>query len=58
MSLKAQMKLADKLGAAKVVMIGENELKNGEATIRDMRTKAQTTVKLDDMVKFLEGEQG
>lgn len=58
MSLKAQMKLADKLGVAKVVMIGENELKNGEATIRDMRTKAQTTVKLDDMVKFFEGEQG
>lgn len=56
-SLKAQMKLADKLGAAKVVMIGEDELKRGEATVRDMRTKIQTHASLDNIVKFLKENQ-
>jgi histidyl-tRNA synthetase len=58
MSLKAQMKLADKLGAAKVVMIGEDELRREEATVRDMRTKIQTQVALVNIVTFLQGDQG
>lgn len=58
MSLKAQMKLADKLGASRVVMIGEDELERGEVTVRDMRTKIQTPVVLENIVTFLQGEQG
>lgn len=58
MSLKAQMKLADKLGAATVVMIGEDELRRGQATVRDMLTKTQTSVVLENIVTFLQGEQG
>jgi len=42
MSLKAQMKLADKLGARKVVMLGDDELIRREATVRDMRTKTRS----------------
>lgn len=57
MSLKAQMKLADKIGAQKVIMIGEDELARQEVTIRDMQSKEQTTVKIDRIVKCLQGEQ-
>ncbi|MFH1116337.1 MAG: histidine--tRNA ligase [Pseudomonadota bacterium] len=56
MSLKAQMKLADKLGAQKVIMIGEEELARQEVLVRDMRTKEQTAVKIDCIVKSLQGE--
>jgi histidyl-tRNA synthetase len=56
MSLKAQMKLADKLGARKVIMLGEDELKQREATVRNMRTKEQIRVPLDEIVRGVEGE--
>jgi histidyl-tRNA synthetase len=56
MSLKAQMKLADKLGARKVVMLGDDELIRREATVRDMRTKNQISVPLDEIVRGVEGE--
>lgn len=56
MSLKSQMKLADKTGARKVIMIGDDELSRQEVTLRDMRTKDQTTVKIDGIVKYLQGE--
>lgn len=57
MSLKAQMKLADKLGARKVIMLGEDELNRREATVRDMRTKEQTRVPLDEIERIMEGER-
>jgi len=57
MSLKAQMKLADKIGAQKVIMLGDDELTRQEVTIRDMRTKEQIAVKMDGIVKCLQGEQ-
>ena len=47
MSLKAQMKLADKLAARKVIMVGEDELKRQQVTVRDMTTKEQISVPLD-----------
>jgi histidyl-tRNA synthetase len=37
--LKAQMQRADKLGARFVVIIGENELAQGRATVRDLRAQ-------------------
>ena len=54
-SLKAQMKIADRIGARKVIMIGEDELGRNEATVRDMRTKEQDAVKLADLVDYLQG---
>lgn len=56
-SLKSQMKLADKLGAARVIMLGEAELNSNTVTIRNMMTKDQTSVALDDVVQYLQGDR-
>lgn len=56
-SLKAQMKIADRIGARKVIMIGDDELTRDEATVRDMRTREQVPVKLEDLVDYLQGEK-
>jgi histidyl-tRNA synthetase len=45
-SLKSQMKIADRLGASLVLILGADELAAGEATMRDMNTKAETRVPL------------
>jgi len=55
MSLKAQMKLADKLKAARVVILGENELERGEVTVRDMAGKQQSTVNIDGLIEHFQG---
>jgi histidyl-tRNA synthetase len=52
-SLKAQMKRADRLGAALVLIVGDNEMKTGEAMLRDMATREQTPVALDRLVETL-----
>lgn len=43
-SLKSQFKQADKLGARFVLVMGPDELAAGEATLRDMTTKAETRI--------------
>jgi len=43
-SLKAQMKQADRLAAKRVVLIGEEELAAGEATVRDLSDGTQRRV--------------
>jgi histidyl-tRNA synthetase len=48
-SLKAEMRAADSLGARFVLIIGDEELSRGEAALRDMTTKEQSTVKLCDV---------
>jgi len=50
-SLKGQMKLADRLGSRVTLMIGEDELAQGVVTLRDMLTKEQRTVAMDDVVR-------
>lgn len=52
-SLKSQFKLADKLAAATVVVMGPDELAAGNVTVRDMQTHAETQVPLDDAPQFL-----
>ena len=52
-SLKSQMKRADRLGAANVLMVGDNELQEGTAILRDMETKEQESVQLDNLVENL-----
>jgi len=47
--LKAQMKKADRMGARKVLMVGEDELASGRAVLRDMATKDQEEVGLDNI---------
>jgi histidyl-tRNA synthetase len=48
-SLKSQMKRADRLSAAHVLIVGDAELKNGVAVLRNMTTKEQTDVALEDL---------
>ena len=52
-SLKSQMKRADRLGAARVLIVGDAELASGQANLRDMATKAQAEVVLAGLVDAL-----
>jgi histidyl-tRNA synthetase len=52
-SLKSQMKQADRIDAAKVVIMGEAELDQQAVQLRDMQTKEQKAVPLSDIVKTL-----
>ena len=55
-SLKAQMKAADRLGAAHVVFVGPDELAAGAATVRDMITKRERSVPLEELAaRFVSG---
>ncbi len=51
--LKAQMKKADRLGARKVLIVGEDELASGKCLLRDMQTHVQEEVGLEGIVKNL-----
>jgi len=48
-SMKAQMKLANKLGAQTVIVLGEDEIKNDEAVLKDMQSGNSETVKLSEL---------
>lgn len=50
--LKAQMKYADKKGAAFTMVLGENELNSGTAKLKNMQTGEQTEISIED--KFFE----
>ncbi|MDI7247846.1 MAG: histidine--tRNA ligase [Bacillota bacterium] len=54
-SLKAQMKHANRVGAAKVVILGEEELRAGAATVKDMSTSEQSQVTLDRLEDVVSG---
>ncbi|MGN0550515.1 MAG: histidine--tRNA ligase [Acutalibacteraceae bacterium] len=47
-SLRAQMKYADKIGAKFSLVIGENELEENKANLKNMETGEQTGIALDD----------
>jgi histidyl-tRNA synthetase len=49
--LKAQMKHGDRLGAQKVLIVGQDELAKGKGILRDMFTKSQMEISLEDPVK-------
>jgi histidyl-tRNA synthetase len=49
-SLKSQMRLADKIKAKNVLIIGDEELKTGTLVLRDMATKEQRNVREEDLV--------
>jgi histidyl-tRNA synthetase len=51
--LKAHMKLADRLGVQKVLILGDNELRAGYAVLRDMETKAQENLGIDQLIETL-----
>ncbi len=53
--LKAQMKRADRLGAPRVLIVGENELAAGEVILRDMATRDQEALAVIGLVENLIG---
>ncbi len=52
-NIKGQFKYANRLGAKKTVVIGENELAEQKVAIKDMETSTQTQVAMDDIIKEL-----
>src|SRR5438876_5315497 len=48
-SLRSQMRLADKLQAKSVIIIGEEELKSGTLVVRDMATKEQRNIREEEL---------
>ncbi len=51
--LKAQMKTANKLNVQHVVIIGEDEIKDGAATVREMESGNQWTIAFDRLAEEL-----
>jgi len=49
-SLKSLMKRADRLGAAYVLIVGDRELDDGKAVLRNMATKEQRRIPVSDLV--------
>ena len=47
-SLRAQMKYADKIHARFTVVIGDNELEQGEAVLKNMKSGEKISIKLDN----------
>jgi histidyl-tRNA synthetase len=52
-SLKSQMRRADKLEASYVLIVGDRELDEGAAVLRNMTTKEQERVPLQGLVGFV-----
>ncbi|MCG8688601.1 MAG: histidine--tRNA ligase [Desulfobacterales bacterium] len=52
-SMKALMKRANKLAAPYVLIAGENELAENKAVLRNMDTKEQTDISLDNLIPEL-----
>lgn len=48
-SLKAQMKYADKTGAAFTLILGDNEIESGRAQLKSMSDSIQTEVDINDI---------
>lgn len=51
--LKAQMRRADRMGARKVLIVGEDELESGYAILRDMTTKEQQKIQIQGIIETL-----
>ena len=52
-SLKSQMRKADKLNSAQVIIIGEDELSKGVVVMRDMKDKTQSDVLITEVINRL-----
>ncbi len=55
LGLKAQMRHADRLNARKVLIVGGDELSKGKGIVRDMISKEQIEIPLDNIVDELIG---
>jgi histidyl-tRNA synthetase len=53
-SLKAQMKYAGKQNSRFVIILGEDEVKNGVAAVKDMDAGEQQTVPFSDLIRHIQ----
>ncbi|MBO6145253.1 MAG: histidine--tRNA ligase [Bacilli bacterium] len=53
-SMKAKFKEADRYKAKQIMIIGEEEVKNEEVTLRDNLTKEETKVKVDNIIDYFD----
>ena len=51
--LKAKFKYADKLNIPYVIVIGEDEVKNRTATLKNMEIGEQESLSIDEIIKKL-----
>jgi histidyl-tRNA synthetase len=49
-SLKSQMRIANKIGARYTVIVGEEELSKNMVILRNMQTKEQKEIKIDNLI--------
>lgn len=54
-SLKAQFKYADKINAECVLVVGDDELKTGKFTIKNLKNGEQITLTKEELVKYFKG---
>ena len=45
------MKQADRMGAEHVLIVGDNEIKEGKVILRNMKTKDQVSIPIENMVE-------
>ena len=48
--LKKQMEYANKINSPAVILFGENEIKSGKPTLRNLRTGKETIVEIKKLV--------
>ena len=49
-NLKTQMKYADKLGSPAVIFYGDNEIKSGKATLKNLKSGQEISVGMESLV--------
>ena len=52
-SFKAQMKYADKIGANKVVILGQKEIDTGEFVVKNLRLGSECSMSANNLIKYL-----
>ena len=48
--LKKQMEYANKLGSPAVILYGDNEIKSGKATLKNLESGNESSVKIEELV--------
>ena len=53
-NLKSNFKQADRLNSEFVIIIGSEEVKNKELTVKNNKTREEFKVKMDDIISFFD----
>ncbi|WP_404404059.1 histidine--tRNA ligase [Jeotgalibacillus malaysiensis] len=56
--MKGQFKAADRINAANVVIIGEDELSAGKAAVKNMESGTQDDISFEEIIHYIEKAQG